>query len=579
MAHIIDDRVRETSTTTGTGSLTLAGVVAGYQSFDDAMANGDTCFYCIKMGSAWEVGLGTYSSSSVLARTTVYSSSNGDAAVNFTSGTKDVFITMPACFLHPVDLTPSQITANQNDYSPSGLATASVLRLDTDAARTMTGLDGGFDGRRMLLVNKGSYTLTLANESASSTAANRFSLGADFYLAAGQSLELIYDATASRWRPTSATLVSDIPYSLALRGDLTPSQITANQNDYSPSSLSTAAVLRLDSDAARTITGLAGGADGRILVLHNIGSYAITLADASASSSAANRFDFGADLHLGPKQTAALIYDSTLSRWRLVTGPAVCNAGAGRLTYVGATSIKFAPFNGDRVKIAGVWYPIPSAGVTAANTGVYVNGTGGQNLAADTTYYVYVFNNAGTLTIDFSTTAYADDTTLGNLGVKIKTGDSSRSLIGMVRTNSSSQFSDSASSRLVLSWFNRRPRALEGPALSGATRASSTIGEVSATAQTKFLTWADAATTIKARGYAGSDAVCNIGSYIGLDTTGTGYSGAPFTQTVPTANYIYGIAPEYVAELADGYHYATILGNVTAGTGSWTGLISGSVLG
>jgi hypothetical protein len=125
----------------------------------------------------------------------------------------------------------------------------------------------------------------------------------------------------------------------------------------------------------------------------------------------------------------------------------------GRLSYVSATQIKFAPFNGGSIKIAGLLYPIPSAGITAANTSVYVNGVAGQNLAAATLYYVYLFNNAGTLTIDFSTTAYATDTTTGNVGVVIKSGDNTRSLVGWLYTNGSGGFGTGPLLN-VNSWFN-----------------------------------------------------------------------------------------------------------------------------
>ena len=98
MAFVLNDRVLETTTTTGTGSLTLSGAPSGYQSFNDGVAVGNTTFYAIfnTVAAEWELGLGTLSSSTVLARTTVYSSSNADAAVPFTAGTKNVFVTLPA---------------------------------------------------------------------------------------------------------------------------------------------------------------------------------------------------------------------------------------------------------------------------------------------------------------------------------------------------------------------------------------------------------------------------------------------------------------------------------------------------
>lgn len=98
MAHIQADRVKDTTTTTGTGSVTLSGTApTGFRNFASVMANSDTCFYCIEGGAEWEVGLGTYvSATPALARTTVLSSSNAGAAVNFGAGTKNVFITIAA---------------------------------------------------------------------------------------------------------------------------------------------------------------------------------------------------------------------------------------------------------------------------------------------------------------------------------------------------------------------------------------------------------------------------------------------------------------------------------------------------
>lgn len=92
MPLVIADRVRETSTTTGTGTLTLDGAVSGYQTFSTAIGNTNTCYYTITLGSAWEIGIGTVSAGQ-LARTTVLKSSNSGSAVNFGAGTKDVFAT------------------------------------------------------------------------------------------------------------------------------------------------------------------------------------------------------------------------------------------------------------------------------------------------------------------------------------------------------------------------------------------------------------------------------------------------------------------------------------------------------
>lgn len=98
MALVLADRVKETTTTTGTGTVTLAGAATGFQSFS-VVGNGNTTYYCIagQGTSEWEVGVGTYTSSgTTLSRDTVFSSSNSGSKVNFSAGTKDVFVTGPA---------------------------------------------------------------------------------------------------------------------------------------------------------------------------------------------------------------------------------------------------------------------------------------------------------------------------------------------------------------------------------------------------------------------------------------------------------------------------------------------------
>ena len=99
MALVLNDRVKETTTTTGTGTFTLAGAVTGFETFGTGVGNSNTTYYAVTLpGTAeFEVGLGTLSSdSSTIARTTVISSSNSDNAVNFSAGTKTIFCTLPA---------------------------------------------------------------------------------------------------------------------------------------------------------------------------------------------------------------------------------------------------------------------------------------------------------------------------------------------------------------------------------------------------------------------------------------------------------------------------------------------------
>lgn len=96
MAFVVADRVAETSTTTGTGTYTLAGAKAGYRSFA-AIGNANVTFYVATDGVDWEVGVGTYTASgTTLARTAILASSNANSAVDWTAGTRDIAATNPA---------------------------------------------------------------------------------------------------------------------------------------------------------------------------------------------------------------------------------------------------------------------------------------------------------------------------------------------------------------------------------------------------------------------------------------------------------------------------------------------------
>ena len=134
MALVVKDRVKESSTTSGTGTLTLAGAVTGFQAFSAALSNGDTTYYAIAESStgAWEVGLGTYTTSgTTLARTTVLSSSNSGSAINLSGAGADVFITQPADKAAYFDAS-GDLFLNQDPTS--ALQSATKQYVDTIAA-------------------------------------------------------------------------------------------------------------------------------------------------------------------------------------------------------------------------------------------------------------------------------------------------------------------------------------------------------------------------------------------------------------------------------------------------------------
>lgn len=126
MALKLADRVRETTTTTGTGSISLLGAVTGFVAFSSVLSNADTTYYAIIGSVDWEVGIGTYvSASNTLQRTTVLASSNGGSLVSFASGTKNVILTQPAERAVYVDGT-TVVAANGATVPNSLLANSTI---------------------------------------------------------------------------------------------------------------------------------------------------------------------------------------------------------------------------------------------------------------------------------------------------------------------------------------------------------------------------------------------------------------------------------------------------------------------
>lgn len=151
MALIVKDRVQETSTTTGTGTFTLAGAASGFATFSSAIGNGNTTYYAIVGGTEWEVGLGTVGAGT-LARTTLIASSTG-SAVSFSAGTKNVFCTYPADravvedetftayapqFAASNGLVLNNMTVSANYTIPTGYSASSVGAVTINSGITVT---------------------------------------------------------------------------------------------------------------------------------------------------------------------------------------------------------------------------------------------------------------------------------------------------------------------------------------------------------------------------------------------------------------------------------------------------------
>jgi hypothetical protein len=192
----------------------------------------------------------------------------------------------------------------------------------------------------------GDMRLQVSKESAAKTASvffsDNFSGRAEFGLVGSDAFKLKVSADGSAWveaftiDQSSGNLA--LPRGVALTGVIAPPQITASQNNFSPTGAASASVLQLSSDASRSISGLAGGAEGRLVSLINVGSQPIVLLDESTSSTAANRFTLGGNLTLPARQAAMLRYDGTAARWQAISTAVGLLAAANNLADLANTS-------------------------------------------------------------------------------------------------------------------------------------------------------------------------------------------------------------------------------------------------
>ena len=139
MALVISDRVKETTTTSGTGTYTLGGAVTGFETFTANLSDGDTTYYACTDNTDFEVGLGTFTASgTTLARTTILASSNSGSAVNWAAGTRTIFCTLPAA--KAVFLDASNVTNISNLKLASGATVTAILDEDTLSSDSATSL-------------------------------------------------------------------------------------------------------------------------------------------------------------------------------------------------------------------------------------------------------------------------------------------------------------------------------------------------------------------------------------------------------------------------------------------------------
>jgi hypothetical protein len=230
------------------------------------------------------------------------------------TGTQQAFLNTQA----PANPIQNNITQNRQDRAT--LQVKAGVAATTGSQVTPTA-DAGFSPLWVVTVANGQSTITSGNIAQHSSAP-------------------VFPGIAQLGSPVFTGTVN-ISQALRLGGNISPAPLAANQNDYNPTGLSTATILRLTASAPVSITGLAAQADGVIKIFENGGANPITLVANSASSAAANRFDFGADRYLGPKQSFAVIYDGATSLWR-PWGPLGGATVAGLLA-LAATDVGITP--------------------------------------------------------------------------------------------------------------------------------------------------------------------------------------------------------------------------------------------
>ena len=172
---------------------------------------------------------------------------------------------------------------------------------------------------------------------------------------------------------SKATNILDAAKTIEYTVTLTPAQITANQNNYAPANHDTSSTWNISSDAARNITGIANPTAGRILILHNTGTFTITLKNEDAASNATNRFSLGADIPIPAKASVHLIYDGSNGRWKCVGGGlATPHSGSGGI-YGGDGTIASGC---DATVTDGSYFRIKYS--TGGNGAITVNSTSGS---------------------------------------------------------------------------------------------------------------------------------------------------------------------------------------------------------
>jgi hypothetical protein len=258
------------------------------------------------------------------------------------------------------------------------------------------------------------------------------------------------------------------------------------------------------------------------------------------------------------------VFNKTGARLQQAGAGADQNVGTSRLFRNSATSL-FLDQGTVPINVNGTFRLKATDYVTISNSG----------LSASTRYYVYAYWNAGAIALELSTTGHDLDVASG---VEIKNADRTRTLVGMLFTNGSSEFVDSSAQRFLISWFSRRPVMGRNNLAADKTTTSSTYVELDSTKRVEFLSWGlvpdgnSNVLMIVAGAYQISAVPNFITSSIGVGSATEEDFSSVFYGTPPAANINYPFSTTIWKAVGEGYSYATLLGAVGGGaTGTWIG--------
>jgi len=296
------------------------------------------------------------------------------------------------------------------------------------------------------------------------------------------------------------------------------------------------------------------------LVVNNCtGAYTVTLKTASGT---------GTTIYSGGSGSCQIIYSNGVNIYAVAgnyalpwliapaTSPEhairVSQSGHGqcRLSVTSTTVLTLTPYNGRNLIINDTPVSIPTAGVTLSNSG----------LSASTLYYIYAYVSAGVMTLEASATTHTTSTG----GIETKSGDDTRTLVGMIYTNPSSQFVDSSSFKGCLNWFNKRLVNTTNSVVSDTTFTNTSIAELATVPRNTMLAWAGETLECISDG-TGVNSGGNT-TYFRAYISGTAV-GSLSGLTSSTANMSFSSSGVQTVTV-DGVYNGQVYGFVTAGTGT-----------